>query len=67
MVADQALLEEERAAVPSGKRVAGGRDRKPQGHRSEDHMREQKTETWVINRVLFLAGLSNVIEATAVN
>lgn len=47
--------------------MAGSKDRNPQGHRNEDHMRERKTERWVINRVLFLAGLSNVIEATAVS
>lgn len=47
--------------------MAGGRDRKPQGHRNEDHMREWKTERCVINRVLFLARLSNVIEAAAVS
>lgn len=47
--------------------MAGGKDRNPQGHGNEDHMRERKTERWVINRVFFLAGLSNVIENTAVS
>lgn len=47
--------------------MAGGKDRNLQGHRKEGHLGEQKTVKWTINRVLFLAELSNAIEATAVS
>lgn len=39
----------------------------PQGHRNEGHLGQQKTVKWAINRDLFLSGLSDVIEATAVS
>lgn len=44
-----------------------GKDRNPQGHRSEGHLGELKAVKWDINRVLSLAGLSNVIEVTPVS